>query len=106
MRVSTQGLFRLCLKTFVAPFLPARLTAPGSPRMILLRPCDEELLSMIGEANARQNTNNHEKIAAQSLENDGNHENSKISKLKLYQCRLALFQRTKLWEDLLVLTQK
>ena len=24
---------RLCLKTFVAPFLPARLTAPGSPRM-------------------------------------------------------------------------
>ena len=33
MRVGTQGLFRLCLKTFVAPFLPARLTAPGSPRM-------------------------------------------------------------------------
>ena len=26
-------LFRPCLKTFVAPFLPARLTAPGSPRM-------------------------------------------------------------------------
>ena len=23
----------LCLKTFVAPFLPARLTAPGLPRM-------------------------------------------------------------------------
>ena len=45
---------------------------------------------MIGEANARQNTNNHKKIAAQSLENDGNHENSKISKLKLYQCRLCL----------------
>ena len=38
---------------------------------------------MIGEANARQNTNNHKKIAAQSLENDENHENSKISKLKL-----------------------
>ena len=33
MRVGTQGLFRLYLKTFVAPFLPARLTAPGSPRM-------------------------------------------------------------------------
>ena len=33
VRVVTQGLFRLCLKTFVAPFLPARLTAPGSPRM-------------------------------------------------------------------------
>ena len=33
VRVSTQGLFRLCLKTFVAPFLPARLTATGSPRM-------------------------------------------------------------------------
>ena len=31
--LGTQGLFRLYLKTFVAPFLPARLTAPGSPRM-------------------------------------------------------------------------
>ena len=40
---------------------------------------------MIGEANARQNTNNHKKIAAQSLENDENHENNKISKLKLYR---------------------
>ena len=29
MRVGTQGLFRLYLK----PFLPTRLTAPGSPRM-------------------------------------------------------------------------
>ena len=33
VRVGTQGLFRLYLKTFVTPFLPARLTAPGSPRM-------------------------------------------------------------------------
>ena len=33
VRVGTQGLFHLCLKTFVAPFLPARLTGPGSPRM-------------------------------------------------------------------------
>ena len=33
MRVGTQRLFRLYLKTFVALFLPARLTAPGSPRM-------------------------------------------------------------------------
>ena len=33
VRVGTQGLFRLCLTTFVAPFLPALLTAPGSPRM-------------------------------------------------------------------------
>ena len=33
MRVGTQGLFRPYLKTFVAPFLPTRLTAPGSPRM-------------------------------------------------------------------------
>ena len=33
MRVGTQGLFRPCLKTFFAPFNPARLTAPGSPRM-------------------------------------------------------------------------
>ena len=31
MRVGTQGLFRPCLKTFVAPFLSARLTAPRSP---------------------------------------------------------------------------
>ena len=28
-----QGLFRSYLKTFVAPFLPTRLTVPGSPRM-------------------------------------------------------------------------
>ena len=33
VRVGTQGLFRLYLKTFVPPFLPTRLTAPGSPRM-------------------------------------------------------------------------
>ena len=33
VRVGTQGLFRPCLKTFVAPFLPVRLTAPGSPSM-------------------------------------------------------------------------
>ena len=30
-----EELFRLYLKTFVAAFLPARLTAPGSPRMIM-----------------------------------------------------------------------
>ena len=36
VRVGTQGLFRLCLKTLVAPFLPVRLTAPGSPWMGLL----------------------------------------------------------------------
>ena len=33
VRVGTQGLFRPYLKTFLAPFLPTRLTAPGSPRM-------------------------------------------------------------------------
>ena len=33
VRVGTQGLFRPCLKTFVAPFLQVRLTAFGSPRM-------------------------------------------------------------------------
>ena len=33
MRVGTQGLFRPYLKSFVLPFLPTRLTAPGSPRM-------------------------------------------------------------------------
>ena len=31
VRVGTQGLVRLCLKTFVGPFLPAPMTAPGSP---------------------------------------------------------------------------
>ena len=31
---SPRMLFRLYLKTFVAPFLPARLTAPRSPRMV------------------------------------------------------------------------
>ena len=34
--ILTQGLFRPFLKTFVAPFNPARLTAPGSPRMRLI----------------------------------------------------------------------
>ena len=34
VRVGTQGLFRPCLKTFVAPLSPAWLTAPGSPRML------------------------------------------------------------------------
>ena len=34
VRVGTQGLFRLCLKTFAAPFLSARLTGPRSPRMV------------------------------------------------------------------------
>ena len=33
VRVGTQGLFHQRLKTFITPSLPARLTAPGSPRM-------------------------------------------------------------------------
>ena len=41
------------------------------------------------EANAAQllgkNKNKHRQIAAESLENDTNHENNKISRLKLYQ---------------------
>ena len=41
------------------------------------------------EANAGQllgkNKNKHRQIAAESLENDTNHENNEISKLKLYQ---------------------
>ena len=32
----TLGLFRPYLKTFVAPFLPTRQTAPGSPRMAVV----------------------------------------------------------------------
>ena len=34
VKVATQGLFHPYLKTFVPPFLPTRLTAPGSPRMV------------------------------------------------------------------------
>ena len=37
VRVGTQGLFRPYLKTFVPPFLPTRLIAPGSPRMGYIR---------------------------------------------------------------------
>ena len=33
VRVGTQGLFCPYLKTFIPPFLPTSLTAPGSPRM-------------------------------------------------------------------------
>ena len=39
VRVGTQGLFRLYLKTFVPPFLPTRLTALGSPRMAKYGSC-------------------------------------------------------------------
>ena len=38
VRIGTQGLFRRkrrpCLKAFIAPFHPTRLTATGSPRMV------------------------------------------------------------------------
>ena len=34
-RFPSRGLFRPWLKTFVAPFLPTQLTAPGSPGMVL-----------------------------------------------------------------------
>ena len=37
VRVGTQRLFRPYLKTFVPPFLPTRLTAPGSPRMLAVK---------------------------------------------------------------------
>ena len=35
--VGTKGLFRPYLKIFATPFLPTRLTAPGSPRMLSCR---------------------------------------------------------------------
>ena len=35
--VGTEGLFRPYLKIFATPFLPTRLTAPGSPRMLSCR---------------------------------------------------------------------
>ena len=34
VRVGAQGLFCPYFQTFVSPFLPTRLTAPGSPRML------------------------------------------------------------------------
>ena len=37
VRVGTQRLFRPYLKTFVPPFLPTWLTAPGSPRMLAVK---------------------------------------------------------------------
>ena len=37
VKVGTQGLFRLYLKTFVPPFLLTRQTALGSPRMVSFR---------------------------------------------------------------------
>ena len=42
-----QGLFRPCLKTFVAPFNPARLTAPGSPSMLHTRLYKGKILLLI-----------------------------------------------------------
>ena len=41
------GLFRLCLKTFVAPFPPAWLIAPGSPRMVWSERQADGVLSFI-----------------------------------------------------------
>ena len=63
------------------------------------------------EANAGQllgkNKNKHRQIAAESLENDTNHENNKISRLKLYQYAegIYLFQTAKLWKELVELTE-
>ena len=42
--------------------------------------CDANAGQLLGK-----NKNKHRQIAAESLENDTNHENHKISKLKLYQ---------------------
>ena len=36
-RVCTQGLFHPCLKTFVPPIIPTRLTASGSPKISEIR---------------------------------------------------------------------
>ena len=48
VRVGTQGLFCPYLKTFVPPFLPARLTAPGSPRMQSAKLNTDETFFMAG----------------------------------------------------------
>ena len=42
--------------------------------------CEAKAGQLLGK-----NKNKHRQIAAESLENDTNHENNKISKLKLYQ---------------------
>ena len=56
MGVSTQGLFRPYLKTFVLPFLSTRLTAPGSPRMErtkFFEPCLCDTLSRSNQLQSR-----------------------------------------------------
>ena len=62
------------------------------------------------EVNAGQllgkNKNKHRQIAAESLENDTNHENNKISKLKVTSMLKGyLFQVAKLWKELVKLTE-
>ena len=53
-RVGSQGLFRSCLKTFVGIFVPARLTAPGSPRMRKITKIQEDSaeISLMGHKRA------------------------------------------------------
>ena len=48
LRVGTLGLFHPYVKTFVAPFLPTQLTAPGSPRMPFIRFSLSSMQSSIG----------------------------------------------------------
>ena len=48
--------------------------------------CDANAGQLLGK-----NKNKHRQIAAESLENDTNHENNKISKLKLYQYAEGIF---------------
>ena len=51
VRVGVQDLSRPCLNTFVKPSLPARLTAPGSPRMntLIFSECTYiQMLSVMG----------------------------------------------------------
>ena len=58
MRVSTQGLFRPYLKTFIAPPLPTRLTTPGSPRMLIVLPLKETVKPFYYKTNDSETVHN------------------------------------------------
>ena len=58
--VGTQGLFRPYMKTILPPFLPTRLTATGSPRMLRHLMCTRR-----GEVVLRDEVSNRETMFSQ-----------------------------------------
>ena len=76
------------------------------------RPWDEILYSMIPRLKRgtfwQKNTNKHRLVAAESLQNDRNRQKTAIFKSWNLKGKLKgyLFQKTKLWKELVVLTAK